>query len=80
MIAGLPIVLAALLLENPSASTVVLAEMVSMVIVSALVLTLVYRPYERAMLAHVNWTVDSSRNLVFFAILILIVPIALLLI
>lgn len=72
--------LAAILLENPVAFTVVLVEMVSMVIVSALVLTLIYRPYERVILAHVSWCVDSNRNLALFAILILLVPVLLILI
>ena len=39
--------LAAVLLDNPQAFTVVLVEMVSITIVSAFILLLVYRPYER---------------------------------
>lgn len=72
--------LAALLLDNPAAFTVVLVEMVSMLIVSALVLLFVYRPYERAMLASVSWCADSNRNLTLFAILILVIPVLLMLI
>lgn len=70
-------VLAALLMDNALAFTVVMAEMVSMTIVSALVLILVYRPYEQTMLTSVEWCVKSNRNLTFFALLILLIPIVL---
>jgi len=42
--------LAAMLLKNPPAFTVVLAEMLSITIVSMLILVLAFRPYERALL------------------------------
>jgi Na+/phosphate symporter len=68
---------AALLLNNPAAFTVVLAEMVSVAVVSLVILVLAYRPYERALI----WTVEriSARNLTLgiFVALLVAVPAAL---
>jgi Na+/phosphate symporter len=72
-------VLAALLLDNPVAFTVILAEMVSILIISALVLTLVYRRYEHAVLDFVGWCTASRRNLGFFTLAIFAIPIVLVL-
>jgi sodium-dependent phosphate cotransporter len=71
--------LAAVLLNNPPAFTVVLVEMFSVTVVSILILAVMYRRYLRAMLDLVTWVTASSRNLVLFMIPILIVPIVLLL-
>ena len=71
--------LAAVLLNNPPAFTVVLVEMLSITVVSILILAVMYRRYLRAMLDFVTWVTASSRNLVLFMIPIFIVPIVLLL-
>jgi len=70
--------LAAILLNNPAAFIVVLAEMLSITIVSILILAFVYHRYERAMLAAVNSIVASNRNLALFMFTILFIPIILL--
>ncbi len=70
--------LAAVLLNNPPAFTVVLVEMTSITIISILILALIYRRYERGMLALVNGIMSSNRNLALFMFTILIVPIILL--
>lgn len=70
--------LAAVLLNNAPAFTVVLTSMASITIVSVLILALIYRRYERGMLALVNGIMSSNRNLALFMFTILIVPIILL--
>ena len=72
--------LAAVLLNNPPAFTVVLAEMLSIAIVSIVILATIYRPYERSILAFVGWLTADNRHLAFFMGTILLVPILLLLI
>jgi sodium-dependent phosphate cotransporter len=72
--------LVALLLNNPLAFTVVLVQMVSITIVSLTVLMLVYGPYERVTLRLTSLTVSSNRNLIAFAVIILITPIILMLV
>jgi len=71
--------LAAVLLNNPPAFTVVFTEMFSIMILSMLILALIYRPYQRMILRLVTWITSSSRHLVFFMLLIFAVPILLLL-
>ncbi len=70
--------LAALLLDNPQASAVVVAEIGSVALVSILILVLAYHPFERAMLSVVNWVTGSNRNLTVFMVGIVGVPIFLL--
>jgi uncharacterized membrane protein YjfL (UPF0719 family) len=70
--------LAAVLLNNPQAFTVVLAEMLSITIVSIVILATFYRLYERTMLELVNKLTENNRNLALFMLTILIVPIILL--
>jgi Na+/phosphate symporter len=72
--------LAAVLLDNPEAFTVVFVEMISIAIVSAIILLTVYRPYERGMLRWSEWITADSRNLAIFMVTIFIIPIVLLLI
>ena len=72
--------LAAVLLNNPPAFTVVLAEMASITIVSIVILALIYQRYARAMLNFAGWVTASNRNLTFFMLSILIVPVILLLV
>jgi sodium-dependent phosphate cotransporter len=71
--------LAALLLDNASAFTVVLVEMLSIAIVSVVILATVYRRYEQSMLAFVTWVTASNRNLALFMGTIFIVPVILML-
>ena len=70
--------LASLLMDNPAASTVVLAEMLSIVIVSAVILAFFYRPYARWTLNFVEWCTKSDRNLFVFAICLVGAPVVLL--
>jgi Na+/phosphate symporter len=72
--------LASVLLNNPRAVTVVLAEMLSITIVSIIILLTVYRSYERAALEFVNWVTASNRNLALFLTALFAVPIILMLV
>jgi hypothetical protein len=72
--------LAAVLLNNPPAFTVVFVEMLSVAVVSILILTLLYRRYLRAMLLFVSWVTYSNRNLAIFMGVIFVVPILLMLV
>lgn len=69
--------LAAVLLNNPEAFSVVLAEMVSITIVSFFILGFFYRFYRGKMLDLVNGITENNRNLAIFMVTILIVPIIL---
>ncbi|MCL7452101.1 MAG: hypothetical protein M8467_03525 [Anaerolineae bacterium] len=71
--------LAAVLLNNPPAFTVVLVEMLSIAAVSLLVLSIAYRPYERSTLKFVGWVTASNRNLALFMLTIFVVPVMLIL-
>jgi Na+/phosphate symporter len=68
---------AALLLNNPQAFTVVLVEMVSVAVVSLAILLLVYRPYERVLLRVVEIIGERRRNLALFLLVIVGLPVAL---
>jgi solute carrier family 34 (sodium-dependent phosphate cotransporter) len=70
--------LAAVLLDNPPAFTVVLAEMLSITMVSIVVLALIYRRYNELMLNTVEWLVNDNRNLAGFLLFIFVVPLLLL--
>jgi sodium-dependent phosphate cotransporter len=72
--------LAAVLLRNPAAFTVVLVEMLSISIISILILISFYNPYQRAMLQFASWITTSNRNLAIFMIVIFATPILLILI
>jgi sodium-dependent phosphate cotransporter len=71
--------LAAVLLNNPAAFSIVLVEMVSVTIISFLILLLLYPTYQRITLNFINWVTASNRNLVIFMITILLTPVILLL-
>jgi solute carrier family 34 (sodium-dependent phosphate cotransporter) len=71
--------LAAVLLNNPPAFTVVLVEMLSVTIMSILILSLIYPAYLRQMLKFVTQITSTNRNLAVFMILLLLIPLALLL-
>ncbi|MCL4294971.1 MAG: hypothetical protein KJ077_04560 [Anaerolineae bacterium] len=72
--------LASVLLNNPSAFTIVLVEMISITLVSIIILTTSYHHYERAMLDFVHWVTTRRRNLALFMTIIFVVPIILVLI
>lgn len=69
--------LAAVLLRNSEAFTIVLAEMISLAIVCALILLVGYRPYERGVLGFVDWATRDNRNLAIFMLSIFVVPVVL---
>jgi len=66
--------LAAMLLNNPAAFTVVLISMLSNTLVSILILLTIYARYQQLMLELVTWVTTSNRNLAVFMAIILIVP------
>jgi sodium-dependent phosphate cotransporter len=72
--------LAAVLLDNPAAFTVVLVEMVSISLVSIIILFLFYRRFERRMLDFVKLVTNDTRNVVLFMFSIFIVPLILVLV
>lgn len=70
--------LASVLLNNPQAFTVVLTEMLSITIVSTIILLLIFRPYQTAILDFVEILTSNNRNLAIFMVIILVVPVILL--
>jgi sodium-dependent phosphate cotransporter len=72
--------MAALLLNNPRAFSVVLAEMASVALVSLAILVLAYRPYERALLYVVERIGATRAGLTAFVFVIVAVPAGLMLI
>jgi len=71
--------LAAVLLDNPAAFTIVLVEMLTVALVSVLILATMYRRYERGTLKFVGWVTVSNRNLALFMLSIFVVPVVLML-
>jgi hypothetical protein len=72
--------LAAVLLDNPTAFTVVLVQMLSITAVSVALLATVYRRYERWMLKFVTWVTMDNRNLTVFMAALFFAPILLMLV
>lgn len=72
--------LAAVLLNNPPAFTIVLVEMFSITVVSMVILATIYRRYEWGMLSFVSWVTARNRNLALFMAAIFVVPIVLMLV
>jgi Na+/phosphate symporter len=70
---------AALLLDTPTAFTVVLTSVVSVTIVSLVILLTCYRRYEKLMLNATNWIMTSNNHLIIFVVIILFIPFLLLL-
>ncbi len=68
-----------LLIDNPAGFVIVLAEMLSITIISLALLVTLYRCYPRWMLAAVSWSTASNRNLAVCMLSILIAPLLLLL-
>ncbi|MEX2160619.1 MAG: hypothetical protein WD751_01780 [Anaerolineales bacterium] len=71
--------LAAVLLQNPRAFTVVLVEMTSVAVVSAVILLFFFRRYERTILALVDKLVHNNLNLALFIAVIFTIPLLLVL-
>jgi Na+/phosphate symporter len=71
---------AALLINNPGAFTVVLVEMVSVASVSLVILLFIYRPYERLLLRCVEVIGESNPHMAVFLLVIVAIPVALMLI
>jgi Na+/phosphate symporter len=69
--------LASVLLQNPRAFTVVVVEMTSVALVSALILIFFFGRYERAMLEVVNKLVHSNVSLAIFIFVIFVAPLIL---
>jgi sodium-dependent phosphate cotransporter len=69
--------LAAVLLNNPPAFTIVLVEMASISIISMAILALAYRPYQAAMLRLVDWVTSVPRNLAWFVAILFGIPVLL---
>jgi len=72
--------LAAVLLNNAAAFTIVLVEMVSVTVISFIILFILYHPYQRSMLNFADWVTASNRNLIIFMITIFTIPVILILI
>ncbi|MGH2537298.1 MAG: hypothetical protein ACRDHL_07885 [Candidatus Promineifilaceae bacterium] len=72
--------LAAVLLGNPRAFTVVLVEMITIGLVSLALLTVAFDPFQRWMLRLVSWITARRRNTAAFMAAIFVVPILLLLV
>jgi hypothetical protein len=71
---------ASVLLGGDVAFTVVLTQMVSIAAVSALLLTLFYRPYSAGVLASARWVTARPRHFATFLVAIVGVPLVLLLV
>lgn len=71
---------AAILLNNPAAFTVVLVEMLSVAFVSLAVILLAYRPFEHGLLAFVERLSEDRRALAAYMFVIVGAPVALMLI
>ena len=72
--------LAAMLLQNSAAFTIIFVEMLSILIISAAILLTTYHHYHTAILKCVAWITANNRNLAIFMISILVMPIILMLI
>ncbi|GAB4580892.1 MAG: hypothetical protein Fur0022_36360 [Anaerolineales bacterium] len=71
--------MAAVLLGNPSAFTVVLVNMLSVAIVSILIIGIAYLPYERGILRFVNFLLNHTLALALYMFGIVGIPILLML-
>ena len=72
--------IAGLLLRNSDATAVVLAQMLSVLIISAIIFALFFPLFERSVLALVLWLVGSTGHLSVFLLVIVLIPVGLLLI
>ncbi|MCL4804025.1 MAG: hypothetical protein KJ046_06990 [Anaerolineae bacterium] len=72
--------LAAVLLNNPAAVTVVMVQMVSVAVVSLILLLTIYRQYQRYSLRLVGWVTRKNLHLAMFMVIIFVIPLILILI
>ena len=72
--------LAAVLLDNSAAFTVVLVGMVSITIISIAVLGIFHHPYRHITINFVDWITKTNRNMALFMVTIFVIPIILMLI
>lgn len=72
--------IAGLLLGNPDAAIIVLAEMLSVLVISLIVLLLFFAAYERTVLRFVIGVTRTRKRLIAFLIAIFVLPIVLLLV
>jgi solute carrier family 34 (sodium-dependent phosphate cotransporter) len=72
--------IAGLLLRNAEAAGIVLAEMISIVIVSSIILILFFSVYERLILRFVSWLGETRPRLIVFFILLMVIPLFLLIV
>lgn len=69
--------LAAVLLNNPAAISVVLAEMLGVALAAFAIMLVAFRPYERFALRFVGWVTRRNRNLAIFMFAIFVIPLIL---
>ena len=69
--------LAAVLLRNSSAFTIIFAGILSITIISILILVTTYGRYRSAILNSVTWITAHNRNLAIFMVFIFILPVLL---
>jgi len=72
--------LAAVLLGNPPAFTIVFTEMFTITLVSMFILLFFYPFYQQTTLRFINWVTNSNQHLFIFIIAIFLVPILLMLV
>ncbi|MBA3470739.1 MAG: hypothetical protein H0T53_13970 [Herpetosiphonaceae bacterium] len=72
--------IASLLIKSPFGFTVVMAEIISITIVSLVILLFFYRPYERAILRLLDRVVNNTPVLITFMVTMVVIPIILLLV
>jgi hypothetical protein len=72
--------LAAVLLGNPPAFTIVLVEMITVTIISLIVLCFFYSRFQKTMLGFIDWITRKEVNLAIFLSLLILVPILLILV
>ena len=70
--------LAAVLLNNSQAFTIVFVEMFSITIISVFILITIYHPYHQGMIQFEAWLSASNRKLAVFMFVIVSFPIILL--
>ncbi|MEX2143107.1 MAG: hypothetical protein WD740_00810 [Anaerolineales bacterium] len=72
--------IAAILLQDPAAFTIVLVEMLSIAIVSALILAFFFSSFQNRVLSIESWLIRSNRRLALFIGVIFFIPLLLVLI
>lgn len=72
--------LASLLLNNPSAFTIVFVEMISITIISLILLSVSFSQYNRHLLSIVDIVTESNRNMIIFFAVIFLIPIFLIMV